>query len=48
MHVLATLHAIDNGADHDGEIDEDAADAHKALSAGMHGIADEFSNHICS
>ena len=46
MHVIAALHAIDDGADHHGKIDEDAAHAHKALCAGMHGIADKFTHGI--
>ena len=45
MDVFAALHAIDDGADHDGEIHENAAHAHETLSAGMHGTADEFFNH---
>ena len=31
MNVFAASHAIDDGADHDDEIDEDAAHAHEAL-----------------
>ena len=44
MDVFAALHTIDDGADHDGEIHENAAHAHETLSAGMHGTADEFSH----
>ena len=44
MHVVTALHAIDDSAEHDGEINENAAHAHKALSAGVHGTADEFSH----
>ena len=48
MHMIAALHAIDDGADHNGEVNEDAAHAHKALGAGMHGTADEITHDICS
>ena len=44
MHMIAALHTINDSTDHDGKVDEDAAHAHKTLSAGMHGTADEFSH----
>ena len=46
MDVFAALHTIDDGADHDGEIDEDTAHANKALKSGVHSTADEFTHGI--
>lgn len=44
VHVIALLHTVDDSGDHDSEINEDAAHAHKTLSAGVHSTADEFSH----
>lgn len=46
MNVFAASHAIDDGADHDDEINEDAAHAHEALRGGVHGAGDEFSHTV--
>ena len=42
--MVAALHTIDDGGDHDGEIHEDAAHTHETLRGGMQGAADEFSH----
>ena len=46
MNVFAALDAIDDGADHDDEINEDAAHAHETLRGGVHGAGDEFSHTV--
>ena len=46
MDVIAALHTIDDSTDHNGEINENAAHAHKALRSGVQGTADEFTHGI--
>ena len=46
MNVFAAPDAIDDGADHDDEINEDAAHAHETLRGGVHGAGDEFSHTV--
>lgn len=40
--MFSALDAIDDGAEHDSEINKDAAHPDEALGRGMHGAADEF------
>ena len=44
MHVFAALHAIDDSADHDGKVNENATNTHETLGGGMQGTADEFAH----
>ena len=44
MDVFTALHAIDDSADHDGKVNEDATNTHKTLGGGMQGTADEFAH----
>jgi hypothetical protein len=44
MHVFAALHTINDSADHDGKVNEDATNTHETLRGGMQGIADEFAH----
>lgn len=46
MDVIAALHTIDDSTDHNGEINKNAAHAHKALRSGVQGTADEFTHGI--
>ena len=46
VHMIALLHTMDDSGDHDSKINEDTAHAHEALSAGVHGTADEFSHSM--
>ena len=46
MNVFAALHSIDDGANHDDEINENAAHAHETLRGGMQGAGDEFSHTV--
>ena len=46
MDVIAALHTIDDSADHDSEIHENATHADKALKRGVHSAADEFTHGI--
>ena len=44
MDVFTALHAIDDSADHDGKVNEDATNTHETLGSGMQGTADEFAH----
>ena len=46
VNVFAAPDTIDDGGDHDREVNEDAAYAHKALRGGVQGAGDEFSHTV--
>ena len=46
VDMFSAFDAIDDGTEHNNEINKDAAHSHESLSRGMHGAADEFAEKV--